>query len=353
MDNHSTTSELAQLDRTILDLLARRREVLRRAHEDEPASAPFEDPEATLRAVLDEAPAALPESFVRAVYTEILSDACAMLTPTTVAFFGSVATFTHQAALQKFGRSVPAVPQKTIGDVFDAVTRGEATFGVVPVENSTEGAVTHTLDMFLDARVSICAEIYMRIHHNLLAACPTEDIRCVYSHPQVFGQCRRWLRDNLPGIPLVEMSSTTEAVMRCREEPRAAALASELASEEYGVPIRARRVEDFQDNTTRFLVLSKAPPQAQPENDKISMLFAVRDRPGALYDCLQPLHRHKVNMTMIESRPSKRRSWEYCFFVDLLGKLTDPDLQSALDELRTHCEFVTVLGNYPQATPTE
>jgi chorismate mutase/prephenate dehydratase len=193
----------------------------------------------------------------------------------------------------------------------------------------------------------------MRIHHNLLAECRTEDIRCVYSHPQVFGQCRRWLRDNLPGIPLVEMSSTTEAVMRCREEPKAAALASELASEEYGVPIRTRRVEDFQDNTTRFLVLSKDPPQARPENDKISMLFAVRDRPGALYDCLQPLHRHKVNMTMIESRPSKRRSWEYCFFVDLLGNVADPDLQSALEELRTHCEFVTVLGNYPQAPPTE
>ena len=347
----SVETPLDPLDRQLVDLLRQRRAVVRRLVETPPRQSHETDQaeERRIRDLVEESADEVPEALLQAVFREVLSDQRALLRPVQVAFFGNPATFTHQAALQQFGRSAEYIPRKTIGDVFDAVTRGEATHGVVPVENSTEGAVTHTLDMFVDATVRISAEINMRIHHNLLCRCETAAIERIYSHPQVFGQCRRWLRDNLPGIPLVEVSSTTEAVHRCGEEQAAAALASELAAEEYDVPLRARQIEDFQDNTTRFLVLSSEETDGSPNDDKISLMFVVRDRPGALYDCLQPLHQHAVNMTMIESRPSKRRSWEYYFFVDLIGNVKDPKLRKALDGLGAQCEFVKILGNYPRA----
>ncbi|MFW6367355.1 MAG: prephenate dehydratase [bacterium] len=351
MDEITPKHSLESLDRQLIELLDRRRCVINDlAQSSQEPETSVDIAWTRIRQLIDESPDTVPNVLLRAVFREILSDQRALLRPVQVAFFGSPATFTHQAALQQFGHSAKYIPRRTIGDVFDAVTRGKATHGVVPVENSTEGAVTHTLDMFVDANARISAEINMRIHHNLLAQCETEQIQRIYSHPQVFGQCRRWLRDNLPGVPLVEVSSTTEAVVRSREEPNAAALASELAAEEYDVPLRARQIEDFQDNTTRFLVLGAEESKGSAEDDKISLMFVVRDRPGALYDCLQPLHQHNVNMTMIESRPSKRRSWEYYFFVDLIGNVNDPTVRQALDELGAHCEFVKVLGNYPRAT---
>lgn len=351
MEETTPKHSLESLDRQLIELLSRRRCVVKDLAQSVRHPEELIDPTGVhIRQLIEEAADTVPEVLIQAVFREILSDQRALLHPVQVAFFGSPATFTHQAALQQFGHSAEYIPRRTIGDVFDAVSRGEATHGVVPVENSTEGAVTHTLDMFVDANARISAEINMRIHHNLLAQCETEQIQSIYSHPQVFGQCRRWLRDNLPGVPLVEVSSTTEAVVRSREEPDAAALASELAAEEYDVRLRARQIEDFQDNTTRFLVLGAEESEGTPEDDKISLMFVVRDRPGALYDCLQPLHQHNVNMTMIESRPSKRRSWEYYFFVDLIGNVNDPTVRQALDELGAHCEFVKILGNYPRAT---
>ncbi len=285
---------------------------------------------------------------LNAIYREIISASRALEQPLAIAFLGREATFTHQAALMRFGHSCRYTPQKTIGDIFEAVTRNQTAYGVVPVENSTEGAVTHTLDMFIDSPVKICAEINMAIHHNLLAACPIDELKVIYSHPQVFGQCRRWLQQNLPAASLVEVSSTTEAAERCAIEKHAGALASLLAAERYDLRVLEEHVQDSSDNVTRFLVLGQQEPEPTGD-DKTSFLFTIRDRVGALYDSLQPLRKHEVNLTFIESRPSKRRSWDYFFFVDILGHISEDKIQQALDELSEHCQFVKILGSYPRA----
>lgn len=285
---------------------------------------------------------------LRAVYREIISASRALEKPLAIAFLGPESTFTHQAALAKFGRNCEYVAQKTIADVFDAVARGRASYGVVPVENSTEGAVTHTLDMFVDAAVKICAEINMMIHHSLLSRSAKDHVRVVYSHPQVFGQCRNWLQTNLPDAVLTEVSSTTEAAERCTREPHSGAMASRLAAERYGLDILEENVEDFSDNITRFLVLGNQEPKPTGD-DKTSILFAIRDRVGALYDSLRPLGAHGVNLTFIESRPSRRKNWDYYFFLDFLGHISDSDVQQALEELSEHCQVVRIMGSYPRA----
>jgi chorismate mutase/prephenate dehydratase len=266
----------------------------------------------------------------------------------TVAFFGPAATFTNQAALAKFGARASYLARPTIADVFDAVSRGQATFGVVPVENSTEGAVTHTLDMFADVNVRICAEVNMFIHHHLLCRCGKEELQVVYSHPQVFGQCRKWLRQHLPQVPLIEVASTAEAAARCAVEGHAGALAGALAAERYAVPVREQNIEDVSGNVTRFLVIGTG-ETAPTGNDKTSLLFGVKDRVGALFDSLEPFRRHQISLSFIESRPSRRKQWEYHFYVDLLGHGLDPGVREALEELSEHCQFVKILGSYPRA----
>ena len=228
------------------------------------------------------------------------------------------------------------------------MSRGDAAYGVVPVENSTEGCVTHTLDMFADTDLKICAELNLAIHHCLLSPLETTEIEVLYSHSQVFGQCRRWLQRNMPAARLIEVSSTTEATARCLREPRSGALASALAAERYGVPIRASKIEDSTDNTTRFLILGRQSP-APTGDDKTSLLMAIRHRVGALYDSLLPFGKHGVNLTFIESRPSKRRNWEYYFFIDFVGHVTEERVQAMLEELGEHCQFIKILGSYPRA----
>ncbi len=293
----------------------------------------------------------MPNRTLQAIYREVLSGARALEQPLRIAFLGPVATFTHQAALARFGSSVEYLPQPAVADVFEAVEREQVPYGVVPVENSTEGAVTHTLDMLVDTSVTICAEINMAIHHNLLSRSSPEEIEVLYSHPQVFGQCRRWLHRNLPKVRLVEVSSTSQACARSVEEPRSGAIASLLAAEEYGLPIREARIEDFSDNITRFLVVGKDRPGPSGD-DKTSVLFVIRDRVGALYDSLSAFRAHGISMSFIESRPSRRRRWEYYFFVDFIGHVSDQSVREALDELGEHCQFVKVLGSYPRAAET-
>ncbi|MBT3380073.1 MAG: prephenate dehydratase [Lentisphaerae bacterium] len=296
-------------------------------------------------AELNEGP--MDSATLRAVYREIISAARLLEDPLGIAFLGPESTFTHQAALNKFGRNAHYLSKRTIADVFDAVERDHVSYGVVPVENSTEGAVTHTLDMFLDSSVKICAEVNMVVHHNLLSHSAKGKLRVIYSHPQVFGQCRRWLQSNLPGVPLIEVSSTTEAAARSSHEEDAGALASSLAAERYGLEIQEANIEDLTDNTTRFLVLGKQEPK-QTGDDKTSILFVVRDRVGALYDSLKPLSEHEISMTFIESRPSRRKSWEYYFFVDFLGHLSEENVQESLEGLGEHCQFVKIMGSYPR-----
>ncbi len=285
---------------------------------------------------------------LRAIYREIMSGALALEHPLKVAFFGPEATYTHIAAIAKFGHSVEYVARKAIPDVFKDVEAGRADYGCVPIENSTEGAVNHTLDMLLDSSALICAEVNLRIHHCLLSNSPKESIRRVYSHPQSLAQCRSWLHENLPGVEIVEAASNSKAAQIAADEEGAAAIASSLAGELYKLRVLSENIEDNPNNTTRFLIISRQ--ETKPtKDDKTSICFAVKDRVGVLYDCLQPFKRHAVTLTMIESRPTKRRNWEYYFFIDLLGHHSDSAIQKALEELGEHVQSLRVLGSYPRS----
>ena len=288
----------------------------------------------------------LPAESVRAIYREIMSAALALETDLRIAYLGPPGTWTHQAAILKFGHSVHYIPLPNFADVFDTVARRQADYGVVPIENSTEGAVSHTLDLFADSALRICAQILLPIENNLISLIPKAAIRRLYSHPQVFGQCRGYLHKNFPHADLIEVSSTTRAAELAAKEPDSAALAGKLAAELYGLPVLEASVQDSATNTTRFLVLSQRTCPATG-NDRTSLMFAVKDRPGSLYEALKPFNEFHINMSKIESRPSKKRDWEYFFFVDVLGHCEDPKLIKALDELERHCSFLKILGSYP------
>ncbi len=291
----------------------------------------------------------LPEASVRAIYREIMSASLALEKHLSIAYLGPAATWSHQAARQKFGASVEYAAQSSIAEVFNVVSRGKADYGVVPIENSTEGAVNYTLDVFIDSELKICAAFLLKIENNLLAKIPREQIRKVYSHPQVFGQCRQWLRHNLPHADLIEVASTTHAAELAARETDAAAIAGQMAADVYGLDIVDRSVQDNPENTTRFLVIGHktCPPTG---DDKTSLMFCVQDKPGALFSALEPFQRLKINMSKIESRPSKRRAWEYFFFVDVDGHEQDPTLIEALADLEKHCTFVKILGSYPKTS---
>ena len=289
----------------------------------------------------------LPESAIRAIYREIISASYALEKGLTIAYFGPEATNTHQAARQKFGASVVYEPQLSITDVFHAVSRRKADYGVVPIENSTEGAVTHTLDVLSDSELKICAQVLLKIENHLVAKIPRDQIRKIYSHPQVFGQCRTWLRGHFPHADLIEVSSTPRAAEIAAREPDGAAITGPMAAEVYGLNILESSIQDIANNTTRFLVVGHdtCPPTGR---DKTSLMFIVQDKPGALFSALEPFQRLKINMSKIESRPSKRKAWEYFFFVDAEGHAKDAPLAEALAELGKHCTFVKILGSYPQ-----
>ena len=288
----------------------------------------------------------LPEKSVRAIYREIMSAALALEDDLKIAYLGPEGTWTHQAAINKFGRSVEYVAKDGFQDVFDEVARRRAHYGVVPIENSTEGAVNHTLDLFADSPLKICAQILLRIENCLMANIPREEIKVLYSHPQVFGQCRGWLHHHFPSADRVEVSSTTRAAEIAARTPNAAALGGSLAAQLHGLTVLDRSIQDSATNTTRFLVLSEktCPPTG---NDRTSLMFSLRNEPGALFNALTPFKEFRINMSKIESRPSKKRDWEYFFFVDLMGHCEDTKLVQALTELENQCSFIKILGSYP------
>lgn len=342
--------EIDRIDTELLKLLNERAEQVHQVGELKRAQgleiyAP-EREEKLLRALVKKSKGRLTETAIRAIYREIMSASLALEKDISIAYLGPEATWTHQAARSKFGASVRYSPQANIRDVFEEVERRRADYGVVPIENSTEGAVNHTLDVFIDSRLHICAQILLPIENNLLARIPREEIKVLYSHPQVFGQCRQWLHRNMPGIDLVEASSTTRAAALAAEKPHAGALAGSMAAEVYGLEILEAAIQDSPDNTTRFLVIGHetCPPTG---DDKTSLMFGVKDQPGALVHALQPFRQHDINMSRIESRPSKRKAWDYFFFVDLQGHARDEKLARALEELSQHCSLVKILGSYP------
>ena len=290
----------------------------------------------------------LDDKALTAVYREIMSGTIMLQRPLKVAYLGPEATFTHLASQKKFGAQVEYISMQTITDVFTEVERGSCDFGVVPVENSIEGAISHTLDMFVDSDLKICSEISLDVTHNLLANCSLKDVKRVYSKSQVFGQCRLWLESNLPGRHLMETSSTTKAAEIATREKNSAAIASSLAAQIYKLKIKVKSIEDSPHNVTRFLVIGKK-EAGYTGRDKTSVLFSIKDRLGALHDMLLVFKKAKINLTKIESRPSKKKAWDYYFFVDMQGHIKEPRLKKALTDLEKKCYFLKIVGSYPQS----
>ena len=288
----------------------------------------------------------LSNNALNAIYREIMSGALSLEKSIKIAYLGPPATFTHLAALKKFGSSLNYYPCNSITEIFTEVERDRADYGVVPIENSIEGAINHTLDMFIDSDLVICSEISLEISHNLMGRCPITKIRRVYPTPQVFGQCRMWLESNLPSVELTEVSSTTKAAEIAAEQKNSAAIASSLAAKCYGLNILAESIEDSSHNITRFLVIGKV-QSAATKKDKTSIMFSVKDAPGALHDVLVPFKKNGINMTKIESRPSKKKAWEYYFFVDLEGHAGSPKVKKALMQLGAQTDVFKILGSYP------
>ncbi|MBI2095299.1 MAG: prephenate dehydratase [Candidatus Omnitrophica bacterium] len=295
----------------------------------------------------------LPPSAIEAIYREIMSSAISLEKEVKIAYLGPEFTFTHQAALKKFGASVRYFPCPNISDVFAEVERGRSDYGVVPVENSTEGAVNYTLDMFIESPLKICAELYLSINQYLLSnAASMKTVNQIYSIPQALAQCRLWLESNLPGAKLMTTSSTAEAARYVAEHPQfkneIACVASLLAAREYRLRVIAPSIEDNANNTTRFIIISRA--ESRPTGkDRTSVVFSVKDRVGALHDILIPFQKANINLTKIESRPSKKKVWSYFFFVDFEGHVKEPRISSALKNLEKHCTFFKLLGSYPKA----
>jgi chorismate mutase/prephenate dehydratase len=289
-----------------------------------------------------------PAHAVRPVFREVISACLSLEHPLRVAYLGPRATFSHLAAMERFGLSAQFLAMRSIGEVFAEVEKDNADFGVIPVENSTEGVVSHTLDMFVDSTLQICGEVIVEAALHLLSKVPTlGEVRKIYSHPHGLAESRKWLERNAPNVPVVETSSTGAAAEIAASEPGAAAISSELAASLYDLTILQRRIEDHPNNFTRFLVIGKkgVPPTAA---DKTSILFSIKDRVGALHRMLEPFAARQINLTKIESRPSKKRLWEYVFYVDFEGHASEPRVRQALDVLREECVFLKILGSYPK-----
>ena len=302
--------------------------------------------QALLRRICKLSDGVLSDESLRHIYREVMSSSIALQKGFKIAFLGPEATYTHQAAVRRFGTSLDYVPQKTIAEVFSEVEKNRAEYGVVPVENTTEGVVTHTLDMFVDCELQIVAQIVMPIEHCLVGKGSLEGIKKLYSHPQAYAQCRNWVRETLPRVEFVESSSTTAAAALAAKAKTAAAISSSLAAEKYKLTILEAGIQDHSGNATRFLVLGRS-CGAPTGHDRTSLMFTVNDKVGALHDALQPFRTHRLNMTKIESRPSKRKAWEYIFFVDVDGHHDNPKLAKSIRQLGEKCSFVKILGSYP------
>jgi chorismate mutase/prephenate dehydratase len=292
-----------------------------------------------------------PVESLRLIYREIIATCLNLEKPIKVAYLGPEATFTHSAALRQFGRASQFEDYDSVSEVFGAVEREETEFGVVPVESSREGAVRHTLDRFLESNLSICNECYLMVNLYLMSCAEElEKIETVYSHPQALSQARNWLEYHLPSVGIKNSDSTASAARLAAEDPTAAAVASEAAAELYDLNILASKIENSAGNYTRFLVIGKQTPEATGD-DKTSIAFSLQDRAGALYEMLKPFGKLGVNMTKIESRPSKSRTWDYIFFVDFLGHQENKNVKKLLNELRTKSPFFKILGSYPREDP--
>ena len=342
-----------ELDNQILQLLTQRAEAALRIgdlkrRQEAPIYVPEREAEILRRlAAANRGP--LPAEAVAAIWREILSGCRALEARLTVAYLGPQATFTHQAARERFGASTDYRAARSIGEVFEDVERARADFGVVPVENSTEGAVNVTLDRLTISDVVIAGELRLEIAQQLLSrTVDLGEIKRVLSHPQGLAQCRGWLAEHLPEVPTEELLSTAAAAELAAADPTVAAIASELAGQLYAVPALRARIEDNPHNATRFLVIGRQ-PVGPTGRDKTTILFAMRNEPGALYRILEPIAGAGLNLTKIESRPAKQGPWEYVIFVDLEGHRETPAVAAVLDEIGKRTLHLKILGSYPAA----
>jgi chorismate mutase / prephenate dehydratase len=283
---------------------------------------------------------------LEAIYREIMSASLALEKPLRIAYLGPEATFSHLAALKRFGSMVEYVACENVSEIFSKVEHNDCDYGVVPIENSIEGIVTHTIDLLVDSDLKICSQILLDIAHYLMSKGPLSSIREVYSHPQVFGQCRQWLLKNLPQAKLIPVESTTKAAEIASKKKNAACIASEVAAPLYKLNVLKKNIQDSAHNITRFLVLSNSCTPATGK-DRTSLVFSIKDSVGALHGMLTPFYKNKINLTKIESRPSKKKAWDYYFFIDLEGHQDDPHVKRALSQLEGMCKFMKILGSYP------
>lgn len=277
-----------------------------------------------------------------------MSGSFALERPLRVGYLGPPGSFSHVAARKKFGASVEYDKLDYIGAVFEEIARGHIDYGLVPIENSSVGGIGETLDSFLNSSARVCAEVLINIHHNLLSHHPPEEISRIYSKPEALAQCRKWLSSQLQGAERVPAASTSKAAELAAKEPGAAAIASTLAGEIYGVPVQFANIEDNPHNTTRFFIIGRE--AAKPtRDDKTSLMFTTEHKAGALTSVLDVFRDFNINLTHIDKRPSQRVNWEYIFFVDVIGHASEPNLKAAMEEARKHCLQLTVIGSYPRA----
>lgn len=339
-----------RLDRQILDLLLERARIAHdigriKADNERAAYSPAREAR-LLEELLSRDLSPLDADAVSSIFREIVSVCRALQRRLKVAYLGPEHTFTHLAAQKHFGQSCDFLGQVSIPDVFLAVERTHADLGVVPIQNSTEGVVGATLDCLLDTSLRICAELYVPVHHFLLAGCAPDEIRAVSSHPQVLAQCRQWLRENLPAVEQVPTSSTSAAAQAATHEDGLAAIAPCQAAAAHSLGILAENIEDLPNNRTRFFVVGDLEPPPTG-SDKTSVVFSTPHRAGALHQALTAFAEHGINLTLIQSRPARGKLWEYVFFVDFEGHADDQAPARAVAQLRDYCALLKVLGSYP------
>jgi len=343
-------AEIDRIDLQLLSLLNRRARTVQRVGKLKSREGSyFYDPKrerAILNRITEENPGPFPDSRLRTIFQEIISASRALESPITVCFLGPEATFTHEAATRRFGRSANYIPMPRVEDVFAAVEKRSVQYGVVPIENSTEGVERRTVDLFLDSPLSICAENCLEIRHHLVGKPELAGIKRIYSHQQAFAQCRNWLAENLASAEQIPVSSTARGAEKALADPAGAAIASELAGELYGLPIRARAIQDAAWNKTRFVVLGYETPEPS-EHNKTSVILFLKDEPGALHRALEPFEKAKINLTNIESRPTKKEAWKYMFYIDFEGHVRDRRVRRVFKELENRSLYVKVLGSYP------
>lgn len=349
-------NQIDTIDEQIQTLINQRAKIaqevanVKKNHENDPIFYRPEREAQVLKAVMARNSGPLSGEKMARLFREIMSVCLELEAPQKVAFLGPIGTFTHAAALKHFGKAATTAPLATITDVFREVEAGSAMYGVVPVENSSEGVVNHTLDAFLNSNLKIIGEVEMPIHHNFLVAEHTkvDSLSKIYSHQQSLAQCRHWLDTHFPNVERIAVSSNGEAARRLKNEWHSAAIAGDVAVAEYGLHKLHENIEDNPNNTTRFLIIGKE-DTAPSGQDKTSILVSSTDRTGALIEILEPLKRHGVSMTSIETRPERPNKWAYVFFIDMNGHVEDKNVKAAIEEIRPLVKELRVLGSYPKA----